>query len=42
MRILVTGGRGFIGRHVLEQLTNLGVDVTAIRRPACSGNYDYQ
>ena len=42
MRILVTGGRGFIGRHVLEQLTNLGVDITAIRRPACSGNYDYQ
>ena len=32
MRIAVTGASGFIGRHVLEQLVNRGLDVVAVSR----------
>ena len=42
MKILVTGGRGFIGRNVIEHLTKLGIEVVAIRRPGLSGNHGHQ
>lgn len=32
-RVLVTGGRGFIGRHLLGHLLHVGADVHAIARP---------
>lgn len=32
-RVLVTGARGFIGRHLLKQLLDLGSDVHAVVRP---------
>jgi len=33
MKILITGGTGFIGSYVLKQLTRAGHLVTAVRRP---------
>ncbi|HEY8042435.1 MAG TPA: SDR family oxidoreductase [Polyangiaceae bacterium] len=30
----VTGGTGFLGRHIIEQLTSLGWRVVALRRPS--------
>ena len=33
MRILVTGGTGFIGSHAAEHLVHLGHEVTILRRP---------
>ena len=41
MKVLVTGGRGFIGRYILRQLHALGIEVIAIRRPGVSGNQEY-
>lgn len=41
MKVLVTGGRGFIGRYILRQLHELGIEVIAIRRPGVSGNQEY-
>jgi dTDP-glucose 4,6-dehydratase len=38
MRILLTGGAGFIGSHVLARLIHEGHDVTIIDRLDCSGN----
>jgi GDP-L-fucose synthase len=35
-RIMVTGGAGFLGRHVVQRLTGLGADVAVPR----SGEYD--
>ncbi len=33
MRVAVTGARGFVGRHVLDELARRQVDVVASRRP---------
>lgn len=33
MKVAVTGATGFIGRHVLARLNELGVDTTAVVRP---------
>ncbi len=33
MRIAVTGARGFVGRHVLDELARRGVEVIATERP---------
>ena len=30
MKAIITGGTGFIGRHVVAELLNLGVDVTIL------------
>ena len=38
MRVLVTGGHGFIGSHVLRQLVDDGHDVRALVRDP--GRYD--
>jgi len=32
-RVLVTGGSGFIGSHLVEELLRHGVDVTVLKRP---------
>jgi UDP-glucose 4-epimerase len=32
-RVLVTGGSGFIGSHLVEELLRCGVDVTVLKRP---------
>ncbi len=37
-RVLVTGGAGFIGRHVSEQLRDAGYDVTVMLAPGESGS----
>jgi nucleoside-diphosphate-sugar epimerase len=34
MKVAVTGGTGFIGRHVLAELESRDVDVTAVARPS--------
>ena len=44
MRILVTGGAGFIGSHTCDRLLALGHDVVvldALTRPVHSGRPDY-
>jgi nucleoside-diphosphate-sugar epimerase len=33
MRVAVTGGRGFVGRHVVDELARRGVEVIATMRP---------
>lgn len=40
MRILLTGGTGFIGQQVLRQLLAGGHEVTCLRRPRQPGNAD--
>jgi len=39
MKILVTGHRGFIGSHVFNHLTELGLDVDGLDRPDDIGNF---
>lgn len=39
MRILLTGGTGFIGRHVIDRLTVGGDEVVAVRRPRPSRDH---
>lgn len=39
MKILLTGGTGFIGSHVLHELTKTQHDVVAIRRPGSSPKF---
>lgn len=39
MKIAVTGASGFIGRHVLAELTSLDIYVTASVRPGTSPNF---
>ncbi|HLC48495.1 MAG TPA: SDR family NAD(P)-dependent oxidoreductase [Candidatus Norongarragalinales archaeon] len=36
MRILVTGGCGFIGSHVVDELTSRGHEVEVLSRPNCN------
>ena len=33
MKILLTGGTGFIGSHLLQELLNWNHEVIAVRRP---------
>ena len=36
MRVFITGGTGFIGTHVINQLLEAGYEVVALRRPGSS------
>lgn len=40
MRIAVTGGTGFLGRHLLAYLGSLGYETTIIQRPDLKGGSD--
>ena len=37
--MLVTGGLGFIGSHLVERLLGLGEDVVAVSHPRLGENY---
>ena len=42
MRVLVTGATGFIGKQVVKQLNDSGVDVVTMgRRPSNSANQHF-
>ena len=39
MKVLVTGHKGFIGSHVFNHLTKVGLDVDGLDRPDDTGNF---
>ena len=39
MKVLLTGHKGFIGSHVFNHLTKVGLDVDGLDRPDDIGNF---
>ena len=39
MKVLLTGHKGFIGSHVFNHLTKVGLDVDGLDRPDDTGNF---
>ena len=39
MKVLLTGHKGFIGSHVFNHLTKVGLDVDGLDSPDDTGNF---